>query len=98
MSALTLAEALSATDILREPGRVSVDKAKLIAAMEELERERRLAVERFALTVRLRIERDEARKELVRVRAEHRMTIEDLERASRGAVPDEMAEVDLDGI
>jgi hypothetical protein len=58
-------------DLLREPGRVSVDKAQLAAVLDELERERKLAVEQMALTVRLRMERDEARKELVRERARH---------------------------
>lgn len=54
---------LDTHDILREPGRVSVDKAELEALLVELYRERELAKERFEALVAMRLERDEARRE-----------------------------------
>lgn len=71
----TWAQAVKCHDLLREPGRVSVDKAKFLATIEELHRQSELAHERFNISVKLVLERDEARKELVRVRALHRIEL-----------------------
>lgn len=60
-------------DLLREPGRVSVSRAQLESALHDLDIERQLARSRGDQLAQLRLELDEARKELVRERARHRL-------------------------